>query len=84
MTLSGDLVDKLKLPMMVPANQSPFGTGFTVSIEARTGLRTGISAADRARTIAAAVAPNATPYDISGRIQFTVHFSLSEDSQVKR
>jgi 3,4-dihydroxy 2-butanone 4-phosphate synthase/GTP cyclohydrolase II len=64
LTLSGDLVDKLKLPMMVPANQSPFGTGFTVSIEARTGVRTGISAADRARTIEAAVAPEATPYDI--------------------
>ncbi len=64
LTLSGDLVDKLHLPMMVPTNQSPFGTGFTISIEARTGVRTGISAADRARTIAAAVAPDATPYDI--------------------
>ena len=68
MTLSGDLVDKLKSPMLVPANQSPFGTGFTVSIEARTGVRTGVLAADRARTIAAAVAPDATPYAISGRI----------------
>ena len=68
MTHSGDLVDKLKSPMLVPANQSPFGTGFTVSIEARTGVRTGVLAADRARTIAAAVAPDATPYAISGRI----------------
>jgi 3,4-dihydroxy 2-butanone 4-phosphate synthase/GTP cyclohydrolase II len=50
--------------MMVSDNQSPFGTGFTVSIEARTGVATGISAADRARTIEAAVAPDATPHDI--------------------
>ncbi|THB73058.1 MAG: 3,4-dihydroxy-2-butanone-4-phosphate synthase [Desulfobulbaceae bacterium] len=64
LTLSSEIVDKLKLPMMVPANQSPFGTGFTISIEARTGVATGISAADRARTIEAAVAPDATPYDI--------------------
>lgn len=64
LTLSGDLVDKLQLPMMVPTNQSPFGTGFTISIEARTGVGTGISAADRARTVEAAVAPDATPRDI--------------------
>jgi len=64
LTLSGDLVDQLQLPMMVRDNRSPFGTGFTISIEARTGVSTGISAADRARTIEAAVAPDATPYDI--------------------
>lgn len=64
LTLSGDIVDQLQLPMMVSDNQSPYGTGFTVSIEARTGVSTGISAADRARTIEAAVAPDATPFDI--------------------
>jgi 3,4-dihydroxy 2-butanone 4-phosphate synthase / GTP cyclohydrolase II len=64
LTLSPDLVDKLQLPMMVSDNQSPYGTGFTISIEARTGVSTGISAADRARTIQAAVAPDAKPYDI--------------------
>ena len=64
LTLSSDLVEKLQLPMMVSNNQSPYGTGFTVSIEARTGVATGISAADRARTVQAAVAPDATPYDI--------------------
>lgn len=64
LTLSPDLVDKLQLPMMVNDNQSPYGTGFTVSIEARTGVSTGISAADRARTIEAAVAPDVKPYDI--------------------
>jgi 3,4-dihydroxy 2-butanone 4-phosphate synthase/GTP cyclohydrolase II len=64
LTLSGDIVEQLKLPMMVSDNQSPYGTGFTISIEARTGVTTGISAADRARTVQAAVTPGATPHDI--------------------
>lgn len=64
LTLSPDLVEKLQLPMMVTDNQSPYGTGFTISIEARTGVSTGISAADRARTIQAAVAPDAKPQDL--------------------
>ncbi len=64
LTMSPDIVDQLGLPMMVSNNQSPFGTGFTISIEARTGVTTGISAADRARTIEAAVDPKATPRDI--------------------
>jgi 3,4-dihydroxy 2-butanone 4-phosphate synthase/GTP cyclohydrolase II len=64
LTLSGDIVDQLQLPMMVNDNQSPYGTGFTISIEARTGVSTGISAADRARTVQAAVDPGATPHDI--------------------
>ena len=45
LALSPDIVEQLGLPMMVSNNQSPFGTGFTVSIEARTGVSTGISAA---------------------------------------
>lgn len=64
LTLTPDIVEQLELPMMVSNNKSPFGTGFTVSIEARTGVSTGISAADRARTIEAAVAPDAKPRDI--------------------
>ncbi|PIE65723.1 MAG: bifunctional 3,4-dihydroxy-2-butanone-4-phosphate synthase/GTP cyclohydrolase II [Desulfobacterales bacterium] len=64
LTLTPDIVDQLGLPMMVSNNKSPFGTGFTISIEARTGVSTGISAADRARTIEAAVAPDAKPQDI--------------------
>ena len=64
MTLSSDIVDQLQLPMMVSDNQSPYGTGFTISIEARTGVTTGISAADRSRTVEAAVALDAKPYDI--------------------
>lgn len=49
---------------MVPANGSAFSTAFTVSIEAATGVTTGISAADRARTVAAAMAPTARPEDL--------------------
>ncbi len=64
LTLTPDLVDKLELPMMVANNQSPYGTGFTISIEARTGVTTGISAADRARTIQAAVATDAQARDL--------------------
>ncbi len=64
LTMSPDIIEQLGLPMMVRDNQSPYGTGFTISIEARTGVSTGISAADRARTIEAAVAPDATPRDI--------------------
>ncbi len=64
LTLSPDIVEQLELPMMVSQNKSPYGTGFTISIEARTGVSTGISAADRARTIEAAVAPDALPRDI--------------------
>ena len=66
LALSSDIIDQLKLPMMVDDrdNKAQFGTGFTVSIEARTGVSTGISAADRARTILAAVNPDAKPEDI--------------------
>ena len=64
LTLDRSQVKKLNLPMMVEKNKSPFETGFTVSIEARTGVTTGISAADRARTILAAVAPDAKPEDL--------------------
>lgn len=64
LTLTEELVDQLELPMMVPKNTSPYGTGFTISIEARTGVSTGISAADRARTVLAAVAPDAGPRDL--------------------
>ncbi len=64
LAMSPDIIEQLGLPMMVQNNQSPYGTGFTVSIEARTGVSTGISAADRARTIEAAVDADATPRDI--------------------
>jgi len=64
LTLTPELIEKLDLPMMVPHNTSPFGTGFTISIEARTGVSTGISAADRARTIQVAVDPQSSARDL--------------------
>jgi len=64
LSLSDDLADRLDLPLMVSDNKSRFGTAFTVSIEARTGVTTGISAADRATTILTAVSEDVKPYDI--------------------
>lgn len=64
LSLSPSMVDTLQLPMMVSDNQSKYGTAFLVSIEARRGVTTGISAADRATTILAAVAENARPGDL--------------------
>jgi 3,4-dihydroxy 2-butanone 4-phosphate synthase/GTP cyclohydrolase II len=64
LTLTEERCELLKLPMMAAQNGSSFGTNFTVSIEAAEGVTTGISAADRARTIAVAVAKDATASDI--------------------
>ncbi len=64
LALTGERVDRLGLAPMVAVNRTERRTAFTVSIEARTGVTTGISAADRARTVAAAVAPEATAADI--------------------
>ena len=64
LSLSEDLADKLNLHPMVVDNRSCFGTAFTVSIEAKRGVTTGISAADRATTIRTAVADDAAPDDI--------------------
>src|SRR5437868_2629879 len=64
LTLTEDRCRQLNLPLMVSDNRSPMGTAFTVSIEAATGVSTGISAADRARTVRAATAKHAKPEDI--------------------
>lgn len=64
LTLSKARCQKLNLPLMVQENTEQFGTPFTVSIEAAEGVTTGISAADRSRTVQAAVAANATAADI--------------------
>lgn len=64
LTLTQERCQQLRLPPMVSINGSPLGTKFTVSIEAATGVTTGISAADRARTIQVAVAQNAKPEDL--------------------
>jgi 3,4-dihydroxy 2-butanone 4-phosphate synthase / GTP cyclohydrolase II len=55
LAMTGERLDELHLPMMVGENTSKFGTAFTVSIEARQGVTTGISAADRAHTILTAI-----------------------------
>ena len=64
LSLTGEKVDSLDLPLMVNFNTSRFQTGFTVSIEARCGVTTGISAHDRATTILAAMADDAKPTDL--------------------
>lgn len=56
---------QLQLPMMVENNTSVYGTGFTISIEAASGVTTGVSAADRTTTIKAAIADNAVPSDLN-------------------
>jgi 3,4-dihydroxy 2-butanone 4-phosphate synthase/GTP cyclohydrolase II len=64
LTLTEERCVALNLPLMVSTNRSPLGTNFTVSIEAAEGVTTGISAADRARTVQAAIRPDASPRDL--------------------
>jgi 3,4-dihydroxy 2-butanone 4-phosphate synthase / GTP cyclohydrolase II len=64
LTLTRERCEKLRLPPMAPRNGTKHGTAFTVSIEAATGVTTGISAADRARTVQAAVARDAQAADL--------------------
>lgn len=64
LTLTRERCERLQLPPMVQRNGTRHGTAFTVSIEAATGVSTGISAADRARTVQAAVARNAQASDL--------------------
>jgi 3,4-dihydroxy 2-butanone 4-phosphate synthase/GTP cyclohydrolase II len=64
LTLSRERCETLQLPPMAPRNGTKHGTAFTVSIEAATGVTTGISAADRARTVQAAVAKGAKASDL--------------------
>ncbi|SOE45911.1 3,4-dihydroxy-2-butanone-4-phosphate synthase [Orrella dioscoreae] len=63
--LTDETVAQLDLPPMVARNDSRHGTGFTVSIEARAGVSTGVSAADRVTTIRTAIAPQARPEDLA-------------------
>lgn len=65
LTLTEDKIAELQLPMMVERNTSVFGTGFTVSIEAKEGVTTGISVHDRATTILTAVKDGCQPTDLS-------------------
>jgi 3,4-dihydroxy 2-butanone 4-phosphate synthase/GTP cyclohydrolase II len=64
LSLTQEMVKQLGLSMMASENTSPFGTAFTVSIDAASGITTGISAADRAKTILAVIADDAKPQDL--------------------
>ena len=64
LALTPDRCDELGLDLMAAKNESPFQTAFTISVEAREGVTTGISAADRARTIQVAVDPSSGPDDL--------------------
>lgn len=65
LAMDGAMIDRLGLPPMAARNNSRFGTAFTVSIEAREGVTTGISAQDRAHTIRTAIDPDSTADDIA-------------------
>jgi 3,4-dihydroxy 2-butanone 4-phosphate synthase/GTP cyclohydrolase II len=62
--LTGERCEELGLPQMTQRNEARLGTAFTVSVEAREGVTTGISAADRAHTIHVAIDPASTPHDL--------------------
>jgi 3,4-dihydroxy 2-butanone 4-phosphate synthase / GTP cyclohydrolase II len=64
LAMNEDAIDHLHLPMMTQDNRSPHGTAFTVAVDAKNGISTGISARDRAHTIQVAVAPDAKPEDL--------------------
>ncbi len=64
LAMTEERCDELRLPLMVEDNTSPFGTAFTVSIEARGKVTTGISAADRAATVLTAIDPATRPEDL--------------------
>jgi 3,4-dihydroxy 2-butanone 4-phosphate synthase/GTP cyclohydrolase II len=64
LSLTPERVEELNLSMMTEDNTSPFGTAFTVSVEAKKGVTTGISAADRATTIRTAIDPKVLPEDL--------------------
>jgi 3,4-dihydroxy 2-butanone 4-phosphate synthase/GTP cyclohydrolase II len=64
LSLTGDRLDELEIPLAVNANTTPFGTAFCVPIDAKHNVTTGISAADRAATVLAAVHPSTGPSDL--------------------
>jgi 3,4-dihydroxy 2-butanone 4-phosphate synthase / GTP cyclohydrolase II len=65
MPMTGERLDELEIPLQVDKNTTPLHTAFTVSIEARRGISTGISAADRAATVRAAIDPATKPSDLA-------------------
>ena len=63
--MEGERLDELNLPLMAPDNSESMGTAFTISVDARSGTTTGISAEDRAKTIEVLLDPDATPNDLA-------------------
>src|SRR5205823_6897093 len=63
--VTAEQCDYLRLPLISPQNTSNFGTAFCESVDARSGVTTGISAADRARTILTCIDPNTKPADLA-------------------
>ncbi|MDX8143057.1 3,4-dihydroxy-2-butanone-4-phosphate synthase [Lentzea sp. BCCO 10_0061] len=59
-----EVADRMRLPLMVQDNEDPEGTAYTVSIDAKNGIESGISAADRARTLRVLADPASTPQDV--------------------
>lgn len=64
LAVDSDIADRMELPPMVPDNRSRYGTPFTVSVDARQGVSTGVSAHDRARTIQTVIAEDSRPEDL--------------------
>ncbi|WP_330272729.1 3,4-dihydroxy-2-butanone-4-phosphate synthase [Lentzea sp. NBC_00516] len=62
--VSPEVADRMRLPLMVQDNEDPEGTAYTVSIDAKNGIESGISAADRARTLRVLADPASTPQDV--------------------
>jgi 3,4-dihydroxy 2-butanone 4-phosphate synthase/GTP cyclohydrolase II len=65
MPMTGERLDQLEIPLMVQQNTTTFNTAFCVTIEAKHNTSTGISAADRANTVKAAIDPKTTPADLA-------------------
>ncbi len=65
LAITNEIADRLRLPPMVPVNTAKRGTPFTVSIEAREGIETGVSAKDRVTTVRTAIRPDASPHDLA-------------------
>ena len=62
--MEAERLDELNLPLMAPGSSDTMGTAFTISVDAREGTTTGISAADRSRTVAALIDPDTSPHDL--------------------
>ena len=76
LAMTGERCDLLRLPLISPQNTSKFGTAFCESVDAREGVTTGISAADRTRTILAAIDPATRPADLARPGEFRLTIAL--------